>query len=122
MDLKVCVGKNQFMIWMASLPKGSDWLCRRPAPKLSREQPKARTTTFGIRGPPKKRKASAYDIFGRRGQEEPESLPCPADGLPNHTRSQALTSPVDDPSESPNGLTRRPTGRTSPAPGCRSGG
>src|SRR3954447_17993704 len=35
MDLKVRVGKNQFMIWMAFLPKGSDWLCWSPAPKPS---------------------------------------------------------------------------------------
>src|SRR3954447_22638561 len=55
MDLKVRVGKNQFMIWMAFLPKGSDWLCPRPAPKPSREQAKARTTTLGIQGPPKNR-------------------------------------------------------------------
>ena len=27
MDLKVRVGKNQFMIWMAFLQNGSDWLC-----------------------------------------------------------------------------------------------
>src|SRR3954451_7874608 len=100
MDLKVRVGKNQFMIWMAFLPKGSDWLCWSPAPKPSREQPKARTTTLGIQGPPKSR---------HRGQEDPQSLPCPADGLPNHAGSQALTSPADDPSGSPNGLTRRPT-------------
>src|SRR3954453_21814573 len=52
MDLKVRVGKNQFMIWMAFLPKGSDWLCWRPAPKPSREQPKARTTTLGIQDSP----------------------------------------------------------------------
>src|SRR3954469_23148484 len=56
MDLKVRVGKNQFMIWMAFLPKGSDWLCWRPAPKPFRKQPKARTTTLGIQGPPKKRR------------------------------------------------------------------
>src|SRR5258708_5628077 len=55
MDLKVWVDLNQFMIWKAFLPKGSDWVCPRPAPKPSREQAKLRTTTLGIQGPPKKR-------------------------------------------------------------------
>src|SRR4051794_24484327 len=101
MDLKVQVGKNQFMIRMASLPKGSDRLCPSPAPKPSREQPKARTTTLGIRGPPRKRNASIHDKSGHGGKEERRSLPSPADGVPSRTRSQAVSGPVDNPSESP---------------------
>src|SRR4051795_6266835 len=65
MDLKVRVGRNQFMIRKAFLPKGSDWLCWRPAPKPSREQAKLRTTTLGIQGPPKRRREGKAD---RRGQ------------------------------------------------------
>src|SRR3954471_13103338 len=72
MDLKVRVGKNQFMIWMAFLPKGSDWLCSRPAPKPSREQAKLRTTTLGIPGPLKETARGWADRRGRacrRGSE-----------------------------------------------------
>src|SRR5436305_3357575 len=52
MALKVRVDLNQSMICMAFLPKGSDWVWWRPAPKPSREQANKRTTTLGMQDPP----------------------------------------------------------------------